>query len=72
MSATIPNTTDADAMRLLLAEREVATLRILIGMAPFTGVARDRLGDALAAISEALDIVRGACRLQPRQARAAS
>lgn len=59
-------------MQLLLAEREITTVRILIGMAPFSGVARARLGDALAAISDALDIVRHACRLQPRQARAAA
>jgi hypothetical protein len=59
-------------MRLLLAERELTTLAILIGAAPLSDVARDRLGYALAAISEALDIVRGACRLQPRQARTAA
>jgi hypothetical protein len=49
---------DTDCLELLKGERELFVIALLIEAAPFTDIARERLGTAVAAISKVLTIVR--------------
>jgi hypothetical protein len=60
--------TDADCLVLLKGERELFVVELLTEAAPFTDIARERLGTAVAAISKALTIVRRHCGLPARVA----